>query len=108
MYGIDIKQLEFLHRHQRAVLAWIETRFGMILVVTSLFRMDDDGVHGSLPLRGTDLRCHSDKVGYEMEAEINAHWVYDPARPEMKVAVYHDTGRGKHLHIQTHPNTYEV
>ena len=108
MFLIDVEQLRFVHDHQRAVLRWINSRFGFCLVITSIYRIDDDGVHGQLPCRGTDLRCLHDGIGQLIADEINAHWQYDPQRPEMKVAIYHDVGFGKHLHIQTHPRTREL
>ncbi|MBT4177763.1 MAG: hypothetical protein HOE02_05700 [Candidatus Marinimicrobia bacterium] len=42
----------------------------------------------------------------KIETWINDHWIYDPARPKMKVALYHKTKNGAwHFHIQVHPNT---
>ena len=110
MFLIDIEQLKFLHDTQRAVLKWISSRYGMCFVITSLYRIDDPGVHGTLPCRGTDLRCHSDKVGQQIKDDVNAHWKYDPQRPNKKVARCHgpEVGSPLHLHIQSHPRTYEV
>jgi len=108
MYAIDLNQLEFFHPNLRAVLRWIETRFGFLFIITSLYRIGDPGVHGTLPLRAVDLRCRSQILGKGIAETINKHWKYDPDRPEMLVAIFHDTGRGYHLHIQVHPNTYEV
>ena len=110
MYVVDIEQLKFLHEHQRAVLNWIDARYGFCFVITSLYRIGDTGVHGTMPCRGTDIRCHSDAIGQVMKNDINAHWKYDPQRSEKKVARCHgpEIGSALHLHIQTHPNTYEV
>jgi hypothetical protein len=107
MYQIDITQLMFLHENQRAVLQWMLSQFGMAFVITSLYRVADPGVHGVIPLRGTDLRCHSIPVANEIKRETNAHWKYDPERPNKKVVRAH-TGTAFHLHVQTHPRTYEV
>jgi len=108
MYLIDLQQMDFIHPHLRAVLRWIESRFGFLLIVTSIFRIGDPGVHGTLPVRGIDLRCRIPSLGELITDITNRHWKYDPDRPEMTVAKCHDTGRGLHLHIQVHPNTYEV
>lgn len=110
MYLIDIPQLEFIYYKQRAVLAWIDAKYGVYFVITSLYRMEDDGVHGIIPLRGTDLRCHSAEIGMVMKNDINAHWKYDPQRPTKKVCRSHgpEINRPLHLHIQTHPRTYEA
>jgi hypothetical protein len=107
MYQIDVDQLMFLHENQRAVLRWMLSRFGMSFVITSLYRIGDDGVHGVIPLRGTDLRCHSVEVANAIKRQTNEHWKYDPQRPSKKVVRAH-TGTAFHLHVQTHPRTYEV
>ena len=108
MYSIDLYQLEFIHPILRAVLRWIDSRFGFLFIITSLYRIGDPNIHGTLPLRAIDLRCRTQKLGVLIADMINAHWKYDPDRPEMVVAIFHDTGRGYHLHIQVHENTYEV
>lgn len=74
-------------------------------VITSAFREGDSGVHGSF--RGLDFRTHS-LTSSEIEnivEKINSRYQYDPKRPEMKVLMYHDIGKGLHLHLQSHPNT---
>lgn len=108
MYVVDFYQMEFLHPTLRAVLRWIESRFGLLFIATSLYRIDDDGVHGTLPLRAVDLRCRVPALGNVIAMMINDHWKYDPARPKMKVAMFHDAGSGWHLHIQVHDDTYEA
>jgi hypothetical protein len=77
-------------------------------VITSLYRMDDPGVHGCLPLRGIDIRCLDDEEGANLESMVNSRWKYDPSRPHLKVCMYHDVGRGKHIHLQVHPYTERV
>jgi len=108
MYAIDLYQLDFLHPTLRAVLRWIESRFGLLFIITSLYRIGDPGVHGTLPLRAIDLRCRTKKIAEIIAETINGHWKYDYERSEMVVALAHDTGKGFHLHIQVHSNTYEV
>ena len=102
---IDIAQLEFIDLTLRKILTEIERVTGIEFTVTSLYRIDDDGVHGTLPLRGTDLRCRSKAVGEFLRDWINARWIYDPARPSRDVCIFHDTGSGYHLHIHVHPAT---
>jgi hypothetical protein len=114
MYLIDTEQLKFLHPHLRAVLRWISARFGMVFVITGLYRIpvlgQPLGVHNVIPLRGTDLRCHSVSVGMEIKRETNAHWKYDPQRPHKKVVRCHgpEIKKPLHIHVQTHPRTFEV
>jgi hypothetical protein len=82
--------------------------FNKKLVLTSSFREGDPGVHGSF--RGLDFRTHelrSSEIENIVE-KINSRYIYDPKRPEMKVLMYHDIGKGLHLHLQSHPNTVRV
>jgi hypothetical protein len=115
LYLIDIPQLEFIYYKQRAVLAWISAATGVVWVVVSLYRIPEDpdnplSVHEVIPLRGTDLRCHDVSLGRSTRDRVNSHWVYDPSRPEKRVARFHgpEIDRPWHLHIQTHPRTIEV
>jgi hypothetical protein len=103
---IDETNLEFVHPHLRVIVLEINIEFGM-QAITSLYRIGDNGVHGTLPLRAIDVRCRNDDMGKVIEKWVNARYMYDPARPKMKVAMYHDVGRGKHLHLQVHDHTVE-
>ena len=103
--NIDIIQLEFIDSRLRTILVDLEENTGFEFTVTSLYRIDDDGVHGQLPLRGTDLRMRSIVAGEIMETLVNDEWIYDPSRPDMKCAVLHGEGANLHLHVQVHPNT---
>lgn len=61
--------------------------------------------HESVPLRAFDIRSR-DENGVEfpwvqrLVAIINKRWIYDPARPAKSCAMYHDVGKGPHLHFQ--------
>lgn len=103
-WQIDIYDLKFIHPVLREVLRDREMRFGPG-IITSLYRMGDPGVHGALPLRGIDERCHDDAFGKQVEDYINSNWIYDPERPEMQACSYHNAGQGWHLHYQVHPRT---
>ena len=100
---IDIAQLKYYHPRLRQILQWLERKTGLTFTVTSQYRIDDDGVHGTLPLRGTDLSCKVPTIGKSVERFINANWIYDPDRLNKRVARYH--GPVPHLHIQVHPKT---
>ena len=104
---IDLGQLEFINPLLRKIALAVEEQFDTEFTVTSLYRMFDEGVHGSLPLRGIDLRCREDHFGALIKDFVNSHWEYDPSRPEIDCCIYHDTGLGKHIHLQVHPNTRE-
>ena len=73
--------------------------------ITSLYRIGDKGVHGTLPVRGVDIQCRDPAEGEWIEDRLNGKWIYDPDRPDKKVCMYHDVGQGAHIHIQVHPNT---
>ena len=102
---IDISQLEFINPILREMANSLKTIYGVEFTITSLYRIDDPGVHGQLPLRGIDLGCRDDNLGELIEADLNSVYEYDPNRPRKKVCMYHDSGGGKHLHLQVHPNT---
>ncbi len=105
---IDINQLEFIDKNLRTILTETEARTGIEFTITSLYRIGDNGVHGTLPLRGTDWRMRSQAIGERVEQEINNRWTYDPARLGHKCAVLHGEGYNLHLHIQTHPQTKRI
>ena len=102
---IDYKYLDFIDSKLKLLMDDYETFFGTEQTITSLYRIGDSGVHGQLPVRGADMRCRQDIVGYAVEQYMNERWVYDDSRPSMNVCIYHDTGRGKHIHLQVSNNT---
>ena len=104
MYEIDIYNLEFINSTLRTILREIEEEFGS-QVITSLYRINDIGVHGTLPLRGVDLRSNRDQ--YDIERYVNDNWIYDQTRPNRTVCMVHDAGQGVHIHLQVHPNTFK-
>lgn len=102
---IDIKQLKYYHPILRELLPWLEETTGLRFKITSQYRIGDEGVHGTLPLRATDLRCRNQLIGEAIAHFINSEWCYDHIRPDMLCAVLHGEGTNLHLHIQVHPNT---
>lgn len=105
---IDIGQLEFIDKTLRDIVLWLENETGLEFTDTSLYRIDDPGVHGTLPLRGIDLRMRSRLVGRVIEALINNNWIYDPNRPELICCLLHGEDYNMHLHIQSHLNTRRI
>jgi len=82
--------------------------------VTSFYRAGDDGVHGTVPIRGMDVRHYGTRPGAlaatkadgadeaaKYAASVNALWEYDHKRPNKVVAFVEDD----HLHLQVHENT---
>jgi len=105
---INYKQLEYLHPLLRAVLSDLEEWLWFEPTITSQYRMNTAGVHGTLPLRATDIRCKDASVGRVVEEYLNKRWKYDPERPEKEICIFHDAGTGWHLHVQVHPNTSAI
>lgn len=89
------------------VISMIRT-FNKVPVITSSFREGDPGVHGSF--RGLDFRTHYLRTSEieDLIEKINSRYIYDPKRLEKKVLMYHDIGKGPHLHLQSHPNTVRI
>ena len=102
---IDVKQLNFLDPKLRDLLVWLEEKTGFEFTITSLYRIGDKGVHGTLPLRGGDLRVRNSHIGTEVMDCVNNAWSYDMTRVSKKCAYLHGEGSNLHLHIQVHPNT---
>ena len=103
---IDINHLEFIDPKLRSLGIWIEKKTGMEFTITSLYRMGDSGVHGTLPLRGLDLRCRSLEVGLAVEKLVNDNWIYDPNRTGLKCCFLHGDDSNLHFHFQVHPETF--
>ena len=102
---IDYQQLEFIDPTLRELVKSVEDATGFEFTITSLYRMNDGGNHGQLPLRAMDLRCRNHILGAAIEKWINSHWIYDNERLSMKCCLMHGAGSNLHFHIQVHPNT---
>ena len=102
---IDYTNLDFIDDKLKELLRWVEARYGFGFVLTSLYREGTGSVHNTLPVRGHDLRCWDEDVGNLIAFQINEAWSYDHTRPSKVCAMYHDTGSGSHLHLQSHSNT---
>jgi len=105
---IDLDNLEFIDHNLRKIVREVQDFFGVPLIVTSLYRIDDSGVHGSLPLRGIDARCRDARMAEPIKEFVDFSWQYDPHRIEMTCCMAHDPGGGFHLHFQTHPRTQRL
>lgn len=102
---VDYEQQEFRDQKLRELIKWLEESTGFEFIETSSRRIGDDGVHGTDPTRGQDLRCRSIPIGEAVAKHINDSWLYDPDRPDLNCCVLHGKGSNLHLHIQVHPNT---
>ena len=111
--SIEIKNTEVLESlllnptHPRLidVLNWVCARVPVVVFTGHFEERDYPSVHSTIPVRGSDIRSWIYKDPQKVADEINVAWIYDPGRPEMAVAIYHDTGRGAHIHLQAHDRT---
>lgn len=111
MLKIDYANLDFVDDKVKEIVLAVHEEFPEADTITSLYRIGNTGsTHETLPVRATDLRCWDDELGDRIEAWVNERWQYDPSRPHMKCCIYHENrnGNGKHLHVQSHPNTVEL
>lgn len=79
------------------------------IVITEGWRKGG-GVHSMIPCRGLDLRSwiYFETKLKEIQSKVNSKWTYDLKRPTMECCIIHDVGKGRHIHLQVHPNTVEV
>jgi len=101
-------QLKFIDIKLRKLAVSVESYLGDEQTITGLYRIGDNGVHGTLPLRGLDLRCQDDELGEKIARYVKSHYVYDPKQPDKNCCLYHNVGWGKHIHLQVHDNTIEA
>ena len=104
---LDINQLEFIDRTLRDIALAVEAQFQVEFTITSLYRIGDSGVHGTLPLRGIDLGCSDLHLGLLVKDFVNTHWIYDPDR-DKDCALFGDPQHLDHIHLQTHPKTVKA
>ena len=97
----------YTHKTLTDLLIWFSENFDEPHV-TSSYRQDDPGVHGSTPLRGIDVRSYIYNKPQVIVENINKAWIYDPNRPEKLCAIFHNVGYGAHIHLQVHDNTRKI
>jgi hypothetical protein len=92
------------------LLAWVAVRCPKddIVITCGWEPRNYSSTHNTVPLRAIDIRSSTFVDPTAVEEDVNRHWVYDLERPEMKCAIFHDTGRGPHLHLQVHDNTKQT
>ena len=117
MPDIQFKSYEIAHNfcdvqvHPKLtdLLLWIMEYTGEIIVTSArryrTIHEKDSGIHLTDPLRAVDLRSHIYNCSEKVAEIINTAWQYDWRRKTLRCAVLHDTGLGRHLHIQIHERT---
>lgn len=88
-----------------AMAVWIETHYPGEVITCGYEPRDYPSVHSTVPLRGLDIRSRHLPDPESICEDINKNWLYDPSRPHKKCAIYHDVGRGRHIHLQVHHKT---
>jgi hypothetical protein len=110
---IQIKDIHVLHAmltHQAhpilaELMQWFCVRYSQTMITCAYEKREYPSVHSLEPYRAMDVRSWVFTDPQAIVDDINAHWIYDPARPQYKVALYHDMGRGAHIHLQVHDRT---
>lgn len=107
--GLEIKDYKVLkalmqhtyHSKLIALAMWCSVRHSQFMI-TSAHRDDKDSLH--YYQRALDLRCRwwNIKDISKIVDDLNNHWKYDPKRPLMKCAAYHDK---THIHLKVHDRT---
>jgi hypothetical protein len=97
----------YSHPILRDIIDYIAETYGLVITETYRKKRHLNDLHGEVPVRAYDIRtwCYSDKLALEIMHNVNQQWSYDPSRPDMECFIIHDSGHGRHAHIQVHPNT---
>lgn len=106
----DIEVLKSILTHQAhpmlvRVVEWFAVRYSQTVFTCAYEKRNYSSVHDLDPYQGMDVRSWLFEDPQAIADDINAHWQYDPARPTIKTAIYHNVGRGKHIHLQAHDRT---
>ena len=105
---IEIKDIETLksvlaypaHPMLSEIAGWVAERCGGVFITCFYESRDYTSVHATIPVRGLDIRHTIYRYPPAVVEIINREWQYDPNRPDMQVALLHDSGRGRHIHLQ--------
>jgi hypothetical protein len=91
-----------------ALSGYVRFNFGKDIVITSIYREGDTGVHGYW--RGIDIRTRHAGIDYFTDEEISKITDYlknfEYGDNIHNTSLYHDVGQGIHFHIQVSNNNY--
>jgi len=111
---IEIKDPEVLigllkwqyHSKLQELMYWVVTHYSNVTLTEGYRKQRHrNDLHGTIPVRAIDIRSWNFPDPGKIEDRINGAWEYDPTRPGMKCAVFHDSGEGPHFHLQVHKRT---
>ena len=97
------------HKKLVALALWYVYRYDNP-VITSAHRKQkiwegDSGIHMTIPGRALDFSVVGLTDPRKVIEDVNNHFEYDPGRPDMRCAIYHDVGQGMHIHLQVSDST---
>jgi len=109
----NLKVLESLMMHPAhpkliELIQWCCIRHSQTVITGGYEWRGYSSVHSTIPFRGLDIRSRVFNDPQGVVDDINRHWTYDPKRSSKKCAIYHDMGRGPHIHLQVHQRTERV
>jgi hypothetical protein len=100
-----------IHAKLTDIILWVDHLMGEV-VITSARRhrkihKKDSGIHLTNPLRAVDVRYYIYNDPQHLVDLLNNNFIYNE-RSDKKVAIFHDSGMGKHIHLQCHDMTLKV
>lgn len=72
-----------------ALIKWVAWVSGIFITEGHRLKKHKHDLHGTTPVRAIDGRASIYTHPGMIADRINAKWIYDPDRPEMKCALYH-------------------
>ena len=89
------------------IILEIATKYGIVITESYREKRHINDLHGTNPVRALDIRtyCYDKNTVAKIEKYINTKWIYDGERKEKKCCVVHDSGQGRHAHIQVNYRT---
>jgi len=106
--NIDVLESMLIHpAHPKLIelLKWFSVRYSNTVFTGMFEERDYPSVHSTIPVRGMDIRSRVFDDPQAVADDVNNNWIYDPDRPWLKCALYHDVGRGPHFHLQVSEKT---
>lgn len=97
------------HKKMVALALWFVYRYDEP-TLTSAHRKQkvwegDSGIHMTIPGRALDFGIAGLSNPVKVIEDVNNHFEYDPGRPDMHCAIYHDVRQEPHIHLQVSDST---
>ena len=105
----------FLYQLLKDIEDYSIDQFNLVPVVTCIYRSQEETkrIYGRYKpsvhefWRGVDIRSwiYTDEQLEQLVNFIKDNYEYDPKRPNKNIVIVHNVGKGKHVHIQSHPRS---